>query len=60
MRQPKLSDMSASAMIQTNWKFVETLLQEGKTKVHTSVYSINHLVNPDKKAIKGGCPIIPF
>ncbi|CAC5413553.1 DENND5 [Mytilus coruscus] len=32
MRQPKLSDMSASAMIQTNWKFVETLLQEGKTK----------------------------
>jgi hypothetical protein len=34
MRQPKLSDMSQSAMIQTNWKFVETLLQEVKTKVN--------------------------
>ena len=35
MRQPKLSDMSQSAMIQTNWKFVETLLQEVKTKVNS-------------------------
>ena len=33
MRQPQLSDMSAAGMMQTNWKFVETLLKECKTKV---------------------------
>ncbi|OWF41370.1 DENN domain-containing protein 5B [Mizuhopecten yessoensis] len=32
LRQPKLSDMSAASMAQTNWKFVETLLQECKSK----------------------------
>ncbi|XP_046341976.1 DENN domain-containing protein 5B-like isoform X2 [Haliotis rufescens] len=32
LRQPKLSDMSAQGMVQTNWKFVETLLKECKTK----------------------------
>ncbi|XP_070189297.1 DENN domain-containing protein 5B-like isoform X2 [Littorina saxatilis] len=32
MRQPQLSDMSAAGMVQTNWKFVETLLKECKTK----------------------------
>ncbi|ESO93313.1 hypothetical protein LOTGIDRAFT_232739 [Lottia gigantea] len=31
-RQPKLSEMSAAGMVQTNWKFVETLLKECKTK----------------------------
>ncbi|XP_060079678.1 DENN domain-containing protein 5B-like [Ylistrum balloti] len=32
LRQPKLSDMSPASMAQTNWKFVETLLQECKSK----------------------------
>ncbi|XP_076445285.1 DENN domain-containing protein 5B-like isoform X3 [Babylonia areolata] len=32
MRQPQLSAMSAKGMEQTNWKFVETLLKECKTK----------------------------
>ncbi|KAK3098446.1 hypothetical protein FSP39_019539 [Pinctada imbricata] len=32
MRQPKLTDMSAAGLAQTNWKFVETLLQEVKNK----------------------------
>nr|XP_034334337.1 DENN domain-containing protein 5A isoform X4 [Crassostrea gigas] len=32
VRQPKLTDMSAAGMMQTNWKFVETLLQEIKNK----------------------------
>ncbi|KAK2158757.1 hypothetical protein LSH36_164g02051 [Paralvinella palmiformis] len=30
--QPKLTDMNPAAMIQTNWKFVETLLKECKAK----------------------------
>ncbi|XP_078329219.1 DENN domain-containing protein 5A-like isoform X4 [Crassostrea virginica] len=32
VRQPKLTDMSAAGVMQTNWKFVETLLQEIKNK----------------------------
>ncbi|KAK7476297.1 hypothetical protein BaRGS_00032490, partial [Batillaria attramentaria] len=32
VRQPQLSDMSAAGMVQTNWKFVETLLKECKVK----------------------------
>lgn len=31
-RNPKLSDMSMSGMAQTNWRFVETLLKECRTK----------------------------
>ena len=38
MRQPQLSDMSAAGMVQTNWKFVETLLKECKTKVRPFVW----------------------
>ena len=38
LRQPKLSDMSAQGMVQTNWKFVETLLKECKTKVLLSMF----------------------
>ncbi len=33
VRQPKFSDMNPAAMVQTNWKFVETLLKECKAKV---------------------------
>jgi len=32
VRYPKLSDMNPAAMVHTNWKFVETLLKECKTK----------------------------
>ncbi|XP_052822652.1 DENN domain-containing protein 5B isoform X4 [Octopus bimaculoides] len=32
IRNPKLSDMSKSAMAQRNWQFVETLLKECRTK----------------------------
>jgi len=31
--QPRLSEMTARGMEQTNWKFVEALLKECKTKV---------------------------
>ncbi|XP_074642323.1 DENN domain-containing protein 5B-like isoform X3 [Tubulanus polymorphus] len=37
VRQPKLSDMAPSAMSQTNWKFVETLLKECKAKTKRMV-----------------------
>ncbi len=36
VRQPKFSDMNPAAMVQTNWKFVETLLKECKSKVKLS------------------------
>ncbi|XP_064612538.1 DENN domain-containing protein 5B-like isoform X2 [Liolophura sinensis] len=32
IRQPRLADMNAAHMAQTNWKFVETLLKECKSK----------------------------
>ena len=33
VHQPKFSDLASGGMAQTNWKFVETLLKECKTKV---------------------------
>ena len=33
IHQPKFSDLASGGMAQTNWKFVETLLKECKTKV---------------------------
>ena len=34
IHQPKFSDLASGGMAQTNWKFVETLLKECKTKVN--------------------------
>ena len=41
VHQPKFSDMASGGMAQTNWKFVETLLKECKTKVITLIHYIN-------------------
>ncbi|PAA49198.1 hypothetical protein BOX15_Mlig016023g1, partial [Macrostomum lignano] len=37
LRQPNLSDMAPSVMAQTNWKFVEALLKECKSKTKRMV-----------------------
>lgn len=40
VHQPKFSEMASGGMAQTNWKFVETLLKECKTKVYRYTVSL--------------------
>ena len=45
VHQPKFSDMASGGMAQTNWKFVETLLKECKTKVATLIHYVIRLLD---------------
>lgn len=43
VRGPKISLMTAAEMLHTNWRFVETLLKEGKLKVRMQKQKVAEL-----------------
>lgn len=43
--QPRLTEMAAGGVAQTNWKFVEALLKECKTKVKFILYNYIYILH---------------